>query len=716
MVGYYILALCAFASLAVGVLVAAQSITNRRNQLFILLTFVFILLSTANAFSLDTHLDQFFFIRAVMFASTSAVFLIYLLIRAIRSVKLLPNAFAWFMAIFTLAVALLDWTPIIFTGYEVASPPRPIPGPGAVLFVIHFVIAVAMSISTLRKGMKSAQPNVRQQYRYMLYGLLPILVFAPITSFILPLVFNITGLIIISPLYTFIFIAFVGYAIARHGLFDIKQAAVRTTAYAFSLTVLAAIYYVLAYVASVIFFGGDVNSSVSINPVNILLALLLAFMFQPIKLFFDRVTDKVFFHDRYDPNDFFARLSELLAAAPDLSTLLQGAAHEIGATLKSEQTFFFVRYNHVHHVCIGTAHHKNLPVYDVDILDQYVAEEGSEVVATDLLPEHSHVRRLLISHRITLLLPLMHDGKTIGYLALGDHLSGNYTSRDTKVLATIADELVIAIQNALSVQEVKDINDNLKQRIDAATAELRTTNERLRRIDATKDEFLSMASHQLRTPLTSVKGYISMLLGGDAGKVSASQAKLLGEAFASSERMVHLINDFLNVSRLQTGKFMLEKQGASLVDIVNDEVKGLQPTARSRGIKLHVDTSKAPQGDLHIDEAKIRQVVMNFIDNALYYSHDGDTIDVNVRQTDDNVEVVVKDTGIGVPKAEQSKLFTKFFRATNARRHRPDGTGVGLFLTKKVIDAHHGSIIFKSVEGKGSTFGFTLPLRENKAK
>jgi len=118
---------------------------------------------------------------------------------------------------------------------------------------------------------------------------------------------------------------------------------------------------------------------------------------------------------------------------------------------------------------------------------------------------------------------------------------------------------------------------------------------------------------------------------------------------------------------------------------------------------------------MQLDENKIQQVIMNFSDNAIYYSKENSTIKIKLEIVGDNVEFTVKDTGIGVPKDEQDQLFNKFFRATNARKQRPDGTGVGLFLAKKVIDAHDGQIIFHSTEGKGSTFGFRLPLPKIKS-
>lgn len=304
----------------------------------------------------------------------------------------------------------------------------------------------------------------------------------------------------------------------------------------------------------------------------------------------------------------------------------------------------------------------------------------------------------------------LHKGDTmIGYLCLGQPRGFGYTNRDLHALKSIADELTIAIQNALSVEEVRKLNGSLEQRVSSATHELRTSNAQLQRLDEAKDEFISMASHQLRTPLTSIKGYLSMLIDGDVGSVTKEQKHMLNEAFVSSERMVRLIGDFLNVSRLQTGKFVIEKHPVDLALLVQREVEGLAQNAAGRGMSF---VYKKPKGIpmLNLDENKIQQVVMNFADNAIYYSKEKSKISVSLKKVGEFVEFKVTDTGIGVPKSEQANLFNKFFRATNARRARPDGTGVGLFLAKKVVDDHDGSIIFESKEGKGSTFGFRLPI------
>ena len=202
-----------------------------------------------------------------------------------------------------------------------------------------------------------------------------------------------------------------------------------------------------------------------------------------------------------------------------------------------------------------------------------------------------------------------------------------------------------------------------------------------------------------------------MVLVGYVGKITSTQRKLLSEAFISSERMVHLINDFLNVSRLQTGKFILERRATDLAKVVDQEVDSLQTTAKTHDLTLKFrKPSYFPV--LYLDENKLRQVLMNFIDNAIYYSHEGTAIDIKLEVVDGDAILTVHDTGIGVPKSERVHLFSKFFRATNARKQRPDGTGVGLFLAKKVVVAHGGSMVFESVEGEGSTFGFRLPVKK----
>lgn len=358
----------------------------------------------------------------------------------------------------------------------------------------------------------------------------------------------------------------------------------------------------------------------------------------------------------------------------------------------------------------GTEAHTRFAPQEAKLLNERLVRLGDPYFLGYKLEEDDEIRRMMVSHRLELILPLYYRRNILGFVCIGKRQKGEYTGRDVTLLETIDEELVIAIQNAQSVHEVRELNANLEQRISAATKELRASNAQLQKLDEAKDEFISMASHQLRTPLTSIKGYISMLIEGDLGELTKDQKQVLNEVFVSSERMVRLIGDFLNVSRLQTGKFVIEKRPVDLAKLVKREIESLETNAAARNMKF---SFKVPKDipTLELDENKIQQVIMNFADNAIYYSKEKDTIVVTLKKVPGFVEFTVKDNGIGVPAAEQDDLFNKFFRATNARKARPDGTGVGLFLAQKVIRDHGGTIIFESVEGKGSTFGFKLPLR-----
>lgn len=270
---------------------------------------------------------------------------------------------------------------------------------------------------------------------------------------------------------------------------------------------------------------------------------------------------------------------------------------------------------------------------------------------------------------------------------------------DIELIERLAEPTGIAVDNRLLFEENRKVVLQLQQ-----------MNEKLTEIDSTKDEFISMASHQLRTPLTSMKGYVSMVLDGDVGEINDQQRTMLQQAFDSSQRMVYVIADLLNVSRLRSGKFTITNSPLNLADIIDGELRQLKASAQARAITFIYNRPESFPV-IELDEMKIRQVIMNFLDNALYYTPSGGRVTIQLQHTIDAVECTISDTGLGVPKKEQPYLFTKFYRAQNARKMRPDGTGLGLYMAKKVIVAQGGSVIFSSEEGKGSVFGFSFPRK-----
>jgi signal transduction histidine kinase len=237
-----------------------------------------------------------------------------------------------------------------------------------------------------------------------------------------------------------------------------------------------------------------------------------------------------------------------------------------------------------------------------------------------------------------------------------------------------------------------------------------STKEKIERLGVAKDEFMSIASHQLRTPITAIEGYSDMLARGDFGKLTKEQEKAVRQINKSATNMSASVKDFLDMSRIQTGRFVIEKADTNIKKVVEKRVSQLRALAAEKQINIVVNYGKKLPEKILVDTDKISQVIMNFVDNAIYYTHPKHKVTIDLVAHGDQLVFTVEDEGIGVPPKEQGKLFGKFYRASNARVARPDGTGIGLFLAKKIILAHGGTIIFSSIEGKGSVFGFSLPL------
>ncbi len=576
------------------------------------------------------------------------------------------------------------------------------------LYILACVSAALFSIyqtGKVKKGLYAAQAQL------FFGGFLISVLFAIFFNLILPWAGN-YKLIHIGPLFTNVFIIAIAYSIIRQRMFDVRLVIARSVAYVLSVAALVIGYSALSYVvANYVFvqFEGGLGERV----VNVVLLIFVVLTYDTVRKFFDKITNRIFYQDAYDPQEFLDELNRTLVRVVELEPLLKRCSEIIQKNFKTEFCLFGMKETAtVKQRVIGT-HSRAFDASDIEIVRKLTPHLRKKVIVVDYLEgKDDSLRDALHSNDIAILARLVSSTKMTvegtGYLLLGAKKSGNpFSGNDIKLLEIIVNELVIAVQNALRFEEIEHFNITLQQRVHEATRQLSRTNEKLKDLDVAKDEFISMASHQLRTPLTSVKGYVSMVLEGDAGKITSMQRKLLNQAFFSSQRMVYLISDLLNVSRLRTGKFVIESKPTNLAIVVEDEVQQLQNIAKARGLELSYDKPEIFPV-LPLDEMKIRQVIMNFIDNAIYYTPSGGHIAVRLADLPHSIELTVVDDGLGVPKYEQPHLFTKFYRADNARKARPDGTGLGLFMAKKVVVAQKGAIIFSSQEGKGSTFGFTI--------
>lgn len=676
-----------------------------------------ILWEVANYLSDDSGTSALLWNRLTFAGPPLIMFASYYFVGALRG-KPINRWACLFLSIGTIiSVAVSTMTPLVVDSVTVRggdfSGTDPVYGPLYLLYLAWVALLIALFLVRTFASTSSESWRKSQQLRVIRIGSIVSIGLPIITNVVLSFTLKTSAFSQLVPVTSIIYISALSIAIFKHGLLDIRLAVARSVAYVFVLAALSIIYYIIAYLLSM--FLMDSSSAEGIanvtSPLSMLIGVALAFVFQPIKQFFDKVTDDVFFHESYNVNVFLSTFNSILSRSSDLRDLGRRSSDHIAKTLRAQKVFVLVRYGDNNGEIISEGYPKkaNLPLADIEYLDEYLEHNPLEMIARNRLERDSALYKMFVSHGLEMVMPLYRQDKPIGYIGVGERQSGDYSPRDYEALRLVPDELALAVENAISVQEVKDLNDNLQQRIDSATRELRRSNQQLQRLDEAKDEFVSMASHQLRTPLTSIKGYVSMLLDGDVGKMTPQQKHVLKEVYLSSERMVRLIGDFLNVSRLQTGKFTLEKKPTDLSDLVKKEIESLESHAKAKGVTFeYKKPTHIPL--VNIDAEKIQQVVMNFTDNAIFYSKDRSKVRIILKKVNNYVELEIMDSGIGVPEKEQNSLFNKFFRASNARKQRPDGTGVGLFLAKKVVQAHDGEIIFSSEEGRGSTFGFRLPI------
>jgi PAS domain S-box-containing protein len=229
-------------------------------------------------------------------------------------------------------------------------------------------------------------------------------------------------------------------------------------------------------------------------------------------------------------------------------------------------------------------------------------------------------------------------------------------------------------------------------------------------IERLKSQFVSVAAHQLRTPLSIIKWSLSMILEGEMGPLNGDQKEMLSRANQTNERMIRLINDLLNVARIEEGRFMYRPTIVDFGELVESVVAASKQLAQKKKIKIDLKIIKSKASKIiKSDIEKLNLAVKNIVDNAIFYTEPGGSVNVLLERKKDTVELSVKDDGIGIPKDQQSRVFAKFFRADNAVRKETEGTGLGLFISKNVVESHGGNISFVSEEKKGTTFTISLP-------
>ncbi len=293
------------------------------------------------------------------------------------------------------------------------------------------------------------------------------------------------------------------------------------------------------------------------------------------------------------------------------------------------------------------------------------------------------------------------DGADIFTLTASDLSEGEAFTRDLSQRWPVQREL------SLYSTAVRDSNGRLLGRLYAMHDVTRE-----REVDRMKSEFVSLVSHELRTPLTSIKGYVDLLLDGEVGELAEDQVEFLGIVKASADRLVSLVNDLLDISRIESGKIELKRAPEDLTALIRQAASTLRPQIEGKRQDLVLDLP-ADLPPVLGDADRITQILVNLLSNAHKYTPAGGHIAVRAHAGMQQIQVQVSDTGIGLSPEEQAQLFTRFFRAHNRATQEAGGTGLGLAITRSLVEMHGGQITVESAPGQGSTFSFTLPIAQD---
>jgi signal transduction histidine kinase len=295
--------------------------------------------------------------------------------------------------------------------------------------------------------------------------------------------------------------------------------------------------------------------------------------------------------------------------------------------------------------------------------------------------------------RSAVFVPLVRDGKGIGTLVLTHPRPGfRLKPRQLALLKTFADQALIAIEN---VRLLHEIGEKSRQ-LEVASRH--------------KSEFLANMSHELRTPLNAVIGFAEVLRAKMAGEVNDKQAEYLDDIREAGEHLLSLINDILDLSKIEAGRMELELARFDLPKAIAHAMTQVRARALRDGIQLGKDIDPG-LAEFLADERKLKQILLNLLSNAVKFTPDGGRVDVNARLDSNKIFISVKDTGVGISPEDQASLFEEFKQVGNDRSRRAEGTGLGLALTKRLVELHGGEIRVDSAPGKGSTFTVMLPVR-----
>ena len=707
-----ILAIAAIANILLLITVYKRDPRSATHKIFVALGVVITLWLFASYFSTTPETNLLWSRITIFFASlmTMLLFLFAHTLPARRFRLGAQRALGIYAS--TAAVMAITVSPYAFTGVGTdGGTYKLVIGPGMGAFAALATTFSFLTVFTLWKKLTSASGAAREQVRFVLTGVFLMLGFLIGTVMLPVLLFQEDIFVSLISLYTLVFLGMSGYAIARYRLFDIRFIIARAVAYTVVVSIIALVYVSVLFLVVPNVLGLKIDWIYF--SLGFPLTLLAMFTFQPLQARLRALTNKFFFKEEYDSDKLLAALTRIMAETIDLDHLTTHILEKVTTEMKiSEAAFLMVKNHRIMEVkSHGYRNARFVLSKELeDLFHQYVAQDH-RFVFDDL--SEGVLKDIFRTLNISVAIPIRVEKDEVAILVLGVKSSGEiYSEKDIHALDIFASEAGIAMQNAQSYAEIKKLSKELETRVEERTQQLKGAQERelakAREVARLKDEFVFIAAHELRTPVAAIRGFLELVSESTTHFPKDVRENLQAISQASGH-LNQLIDDLLQIARSEAGTIKISVAPVHLLPIIKAVVEELTPIAGERHITIAVDAhSILPR--VFVDAQKVREIAVNLLSNAIKYNRDGGRVDVNMFRQGEAVVCEIRDAGYGIPKNQQEKIFEKFFRAHTEGTERVLGTGLGLFISRMLVEKMGGSIAFSSKEGAGTTFSFSFPI------
>ncbi len=596
------------------------------------------------------------------------------------------------------------------TGYEAETGPYFL---GYSLFIVAGVLAFFVVMSYQRRRSEGIKRN---QISWIMAGFGAFGLVTAVVSFILPLfgVWNLTSFDSPSAIF-FVLASF--YAITRYRLFDLRIVVRKSVFYLMLAVFVFVVYYLNVYLDENV-FGGQYTVGAYLSA--LVIAPLFLYAFSAVSKFLQKVVNKYFFTSLYDPQatikEFASRISQTIrldeVTAVILDTIQNTLRSDAVALVLKEKPdknrFAVVQTRQFDAASLETLNARE-PFRD------YVMPSRQPVIVEEAAagqrgtPELRNAFTSLKHSGMEVLLPLNVKDSLIGVVVIGRKATKEaYTKEDIELLGTLANQASVAVQNARLYNSMEEI-------VAEQTRDIKEKNLHLEELLKMKSEFLSIASHQLRTPLTAIRGLLSMQADGDLDRLPEDQRRQeQRHMLAAADHLNNIVNDLLDAMELEGGQTAVNFAPVDLGALIAEAIGELKPDFDKKGLSITFEKPAQPVPAVPGETKYLREAVMDVIDNAEKYTNKGG-VTISLSSDGANAAVTVKDTGIGIPKSDFPRLFKKFSRGERSAFQHANGSGLGLFIIRNIMNRHHGDVRIESEgEGKGTTVTLTVPLKQPK--